>query len=415
MKEEIRMELWEKRYDVLVDELKDKGIDVESVKKKLKEQVVELPSWAVGNSGTRYGTFRDGGAAQTIWHKIDDCAEIQRVVGICPVMASHVLWDVTEDGKYEPVRQYAEERKLRIGTVHPNTFMGQEFRFGSVCNPFEDVRKGTIAHFQDCVRITREMGSKAIGIWLADGTNYAGQDNLRARKRRLFEGLKALYDAMDDDMMLLVEYKPFEPAFYTTDLQDWGMSYMMCARLGERAKVLVDLGHHLPAVNVEHIIAILLDEGKLGGFHFNNHKYADDDLIVGTVNPLELFLIFDQIVDAELDGVDTDITYMLDQSHNVENSIEGIIQSLMNVQTAYAKALLVDRKKLRDTQAEGDVLAANRTVMEAYETDVGPLLAKVRTEMGREVDPLLAYRRGGYGRKIAAERKDAGIDTLGAS
>jgi L-rhamnose isomerase/sugar isomerase len=407
------MENWEKYFKIHEDTLHDINIDINGIKEKLKSQVVELPSWAVGNSGTRYGTFRDKGAAQTIWHKIDDCAEIQRVVGICPVMASHVLWDVTEDGDYKPVREYAEERGLKIGTVHPNTFMGEQFRFGSVCNPFEDIRKNTINHFKDCVRITREMGSKAIGIWLADGTNYPGQDNLRARKRRLYEGLESLYETMDDDMTLLIEYKPFEPAFYTTDIMDWGMSLLMCSRLGDRAKVLVDIGHHLQGVNVEHIIAVLLDEKKLGGFHLNNRKYADDDLMVGTINPLELFLIFNQIVDAEFDNAGSEITYMLDQSHNIEASIEGIIQSLMNTQTAYAKALIVDRVKLREAQQNGDVMLANRIIMEAFETDVNPLLAKVRQEVGREVDPLLAYRKGKYSEKIAKLRKDSGIDTLG--
>ena len=394
-------------------EILHKKVDIDSIKEKLKSQVIELPSWAVGNSGTRYGTFRDKGAAQTIWHKIDDCAEIQRVVGICPVMASHVLWDVTEDGDYKPVREYAEQQGLRIGTVHPNTFMGQQFRFGSVCNPFEDIRKNTINHFKDCVRITREMGSKAIGIWLADGTNYPGQDNLRARKRRLYEGLESLYETMDDDMTLLIEYKPFEPFFYTTDIMDWGMSLLLCSKLGDQAKVLVDIGHHLQGVNVEHIIAVLLDEKKLGGFHLNNRKYADDDLMVGTVNPLELFLIFNQIVDAEFDNAGSEITFMLDQSHNIEASIEGIIQSLMNTQTAYAKALIVDRVKLREAQQNGDVMLANRIIMEAFETDVRPLLAKVRQELGREVDPLLAYRKGKYSEKIAKLRQDTGIDTLG--
>ncbi len=407
------MEKWENYYKILEGTLHDKNVDSEGIKEKLKNQIIELPSWAVGNSGTRYGTFRDKGAAQTIWHKIDDCAEIQRVGGICPVMASHVLWDVTEDGDYKPVREYAEERGLRIGTVHPNTFMGQQFRFGSVCNPFEDIRISTINHFKDCVRITREMGSKTIGIWLADGTNYPGQDNLRARKRRLYEGLESLYEAMDDDMILLIEYKPFEPAFYTTDIMDWGMSYLMCSKLGDRAKVLVDIGHHLQGVNVEHIIAVLLDERKLGGFHLNNRKYADDDLMVGTTNPLELFLIFNQIIDAEFDNAGSEINFMLDQSHNIESSIEGIIQSLMNTQTAYAKALIVDRVRLRNAQQNGDVMLANRMIMEAFETDVNPLLAKVRQELGREVDPLLAYRKGKYSEKIAELRQDTGIDTLG--
>jgi L-rhamnose isomerase / sugar isomerase len=402
-----------KSYDLLVEGLGEKGISIKNVKQRLKEQVIELPSWAVGNSGTRYGTFRDAGAAVTIWDKIDDCAEIQKRVGICPSMASHVLWDVTEDGKYTPVREYAENQGMSIGTVHPNTFMGQQFRFGSICNPFSEVRQSTIDHFRDCVRITREMGSKAIGIWLADGTNYPGQDNLRERKHRLEEGLQSLYQVMDSDMTLFVEYKPFEPAFYTTDIMDWGMSYQVCKKLGERAKVLVDLGHHLPQVNIEQIIAILLDEGKLGGFHLNNHKYADDDLMVGSINPFELYLIYCQLAENLKEGQGDKICYMLDQSHNIESSIEGIIQSVMNAQTAFAKALILDRDTLRGFQQEGDVMMANRIVMESYETDVQPLIRQVRFEMELEPDPLISYRRGGYAEKIAQKRQDHGQNTLG--
>ncbi len=411
------MEEWLKQYEVLADDLTSRGFDVQDILDKIKSQVIEQPSWAVGNSGTRYNVFREMGAARHIWDKIDDCAEIQRVVGVCPVMASHVSWDVTEDGRYGPVREYAEEKGLRIGAVHPNTFMGQEYRLGSICSPDEKVRRFTIDHLVDCVRITREMGSKVIGMWLADGTNYPGQDHLRKRKHRLFEGFQALYDAMDDDMTLLVEYKFFEPGFYTTDLMDWGMSRMVCNRLGDRAKVLVDLGHHAQGVNIEHIIAILIDEGQLGGFHLNNRKYADDDLMAGTVNPLELFLIFDQIVDASVDPLTektaNSVVYMLDQSHNVEPSIEGVIQSVMYTQTAYAKALLVDRPKLYAAQDAGDVILANRTIMATYDIDVQPLLKKARVEMGRDPDPLLAYRAGGYAEKIAAERAGTGGGALG--
>lgn len=389
-------------------------MNTQEIKQALKEMVVELPSWAVGNSGTRYGTFRDAGAARNIWDKIDDCAEIQRVLGICPVMASHVLWDVTEDGKYTPVREYAEKKGMRIGTFHPNTFAGQEFRYGSICSPIKEVRRQSVEHLVECVRIAREMGSKVIGMWLADGTNYPGQDSLRARKARLYEGLKALYDALDDDMSMVLEYKPFEPFFYTTDLQDWGMSKLMCDKLGPKAKVLVDLGHHLAGVNIEQIISILLDEGKLGAFHFNNRRYADDDLITGTVKPLETFLIFKEIVDARVEGVDTDITYMLDQSHNIEPSIEGIIYSVMNIQSAYAKALLVDREALKDAQKKNDVIEANRIVMAAFETDVRPLLGELRKEMGLDdTDPLANYRNSGYAEKIVRERKEGGMNTLG--
>ncbi len=411
------MEIWEKQFDVLANDLESRGVDVAHVMNLLKQQVIELPSWAVGNSGTRYGVFREDSAARHIWDKIEDCAEIQRVVGVTPVMASHVLWDVTDDGKYEPVREYAEKFGLRIGTVHPNTFMGQQFKLGSLCSPDEKVRQATIDHCIDCVRITREMGSKVIGMWLADGTNYPGQDHLRSRKHRMYEGFKALYDALDDDMTLAIEYKYFEPGFYTTDLMDWGMSFTLCSRLGPQAKVLVDLGHHPLSANIEHIISILIDEGKLGGFHLNNRKYGDDDLMAGTINPLELFLIYDQIVDATLDpataAVASNIVYMLDQSHNVEPSIEGIIQSVMNTQTAYAKALLVDRQNLYPAQAAGDVILANRTIMEAFDTDVQPLLKKMRVEIGRHPDPIVAYREGGYAQQKSIERAGAGIGALG--
>jgi len=402
------------RYDSLCEIASARGLDIENIKEKLKKQVIELPSWAVGNSGTRYGTFREQGAARHIWDKIDDCAEIQRVLGVCPVMASHVCWDKTEDGRYAPVREYAQEKGLRIGTLHPNTFLGQEYRFGSICSPQPETREIVRKHLLECVDIAREMGSKCIGMWVADGTNYPGQDSLRERKHRLYEGLKVLYDAMDDDMRMLLEYKPFEPFFYTTDVCDWGVSMLNCQKLGPRAKVLVDLGHHLHGVNVEHIVSTLLDEGMLGGFHFNNHRYADDDLITGTVQPFDLFMIYKEIIDAELDGLDTDITYMLDQSHNIEPSIEGIIYSVMNIQTSLAKALMIDRKALREAQENYDVIMANKILMEAFETDVEPLLAVVREEMGLEdVDPIANYRRGGYAEKIARERGNTGINTLG--
>jgi L-rhamnose isomerase/sugar isomerase len=407
------MAIWEKQYALLAESLQDRGVDENQVKSLLKKQVIELPSWAVGNSGTRYGTFRDEGAAATIWDKVDDCAEIQRLVGVCPVMASHVLWDLTEDGRYEPVRRYAAERGLAIGTVHPNTFMGQQFRYGSICSPQAEVRAASKAHFRDCVRIAREMGSRVIGMWLADGTNYAGQDSLRERKHRLLEGLRALYEALDPDMTLLLEYKPFEPGFYSTDVQDWGMSLLTCTKLGPQAKVLVDLGHHLQGVNIEQIISILLDEGRLGGFHLNNRKYADDDLMAGSTNPYELFLIFNELADAAQAGLDADIVYMLDQSHNIEPSLEGIIQSVLNTQRAYAQALLVDRRALRRAQEDTDVMRANRTLTAAFERDVEPLLAQVRVEMGLDPDPLGAYRRGGYAARIAAARKGKGINTLG--
>ncbi|MEG0257423.1 MAG: TIM barrel protein [Christensenella sp.] len=402
------------RFKETASRLTDKGINVKEVISALKAQVIELPSWAVGNSGTRYGTFREEGSARTIWDKIDDCAEIQRVLGICPVMASHVAWDVTETGEYTPVRTYAEERGLAIGTVHPDVFSKQEYIYGSICSPIESVREYTKQHFRDCVRVAREMGSKKIGMWVADGTNYPGQDDLRERRHRLYDGLRVLYDEMDEDMKLVIEYKPFEPFFYTTDIADWGTSMLMCRKLGKRAKVLVDLGHHLPGVNIEQIIATLLDEDLLGGFHMNNRRYADDDLITGTVNPMDLFLIYNEIVSAERAGINTDITYMLDQSHNIEPSIDGIIYSVMNAQTAYARALIIDRAALLTAQKGYDVVGANKLVMDAFNTDVQPIIEQARLEMGlSDADPLNNYRNSGYANKIKNERGFDGINTLG--
>lgn len=407
-------ETMKRRYDLFLATADQKGLDVNAIKDALKAQRIELPSWAVGNSGTRYGTFRERGSARNIWDKIEDCAEIQRVLGICPIMATHVCWDKTDDGQYAPVRAFAAEKGMAIGTLHPNTFAGQEFIYGSICSPIESVREQTKAHLRECVDIAREMGSKRIGMWVADGTNYPGQDSLRKRKARLFEGLKALYDAMDDDMTLLLEYKPFEPFFYTTDVNDWGVSALNCRKLGDRAKVLVDLGHHLHGVNTEQIVATLLDEQLIGGFHFNNHRYADDDLITGTVQPLDMFLIYKEILEAESEGVPNDITYMLDQSHNIEPSIEGIIYSIMNIQTAYAKAHTIDRAALLEAQQNYDVIQANRVIMDAFETDVAPLIACVREEMGLDdIDPIANYRKGGYAQKIADERGFGGINTLG--
>lgn len=401
------------RYQMLCDQLASKNIDAEAIKEKLKAPIVELPSWAVGNSGTRYGTFMDKGAAVTVWDRIDDCAEIQRCLGVTPVMATHILWDKTDDGNYLPVKEYAAQKGMRLGTLHPNTFSGQEFRYGSMCSPIEAVREQTKEHFADCVRVARELDCKTIGMWVADGTNYPGQDDLRARKHRLYEGLKYLYDCMDEDMTMLLEYKPFEPFYYTTDVNDWGMSNLMCNKLGERAKVLVDLGHHVAGVNIEHIIATLLDEQRLGGFHFNNRRYADDDLILGTVNPMEIFLIYKEIVDSQLAGVPNNICYMLDQSHNIENSLEGIIYSVMNIQTAYAKSLIIDRQALAGFQAENDTIMSNKVLMEAFETDVQPLIEQARLEMGlAHTNPLLNYRAGGHQKHIE-ETRGAGALTLG--
>ncbi|MDR1795956.1 MAG: TIM barrel protein [Clostridiales Family XIII bacterium] len=398
----------------LADSLASRGVSFDDAVESLTKLQIEMPSWAVGDSGTRYGTFRERGSARTIWDKIDDVAEIQRVCGICGAMAMHIAWDKTDDGQYLPVKRYANERGLALGTMHPDGFTKQEYIYGSIATPIGAVREASILHYKECVRVARELGIKAIGMWVPDGTNYAGQDDLRARKHRLTDGMRALYDALDDDMQLFLEYKPFEPYFYSTDVFDWGMSLLTCTKLGPRAKVLVDLGHHLSGVNIEQIVAVLMDEDRLGAFHFNNRKYADDDLIVGSVNPFELFLILNEIVAGQAAGLSPGVTYMLDQSHNIEPSIEGILFSVMNVHAAYAKALAVDRAALAEAQGNLDVVGAHRILKDAFETDIAPLLAAAREQMGLPgADPLSAYRDGGYAQKIADERNFGGMGTLG--
>jgi len=395
-------------YHVLFAHLADRGIDVEAVKGAIKRLAIETPSWGYGNTGTRFKVFPWPGAARNIWEKLADAALVHRLTGVCPAVAIHIPWDWVED--WGALREYASELGIRIGAVNPNLFQEDDYRLGSLCHPDARVRQRAIRHIVECVEIAKFVGSNTLSLWLADGTNYPGQDDFRARKRRLIEGLTEVYAAVPPGMRMLVEYKFFEPAFYHTDLADWGMAFTICQRLGPSAQVLVDTGHHPQGTNIEHIVAFLLDEGRLGGFHFNSRKYADDDLIVGTVNPYELFLIMNEIVAAEQEGDPTvsrcarEVAYMIDQSHNIEGKIEAMIQSVVNIQIAYAKALLVDRRRLREAQEGMDVLGAHRVLQEAYETDVRPLLAVVREEMGVPPDPVAAFRQGGYAERLARER-----------
>jgi L-rhamnose isomerase/sugar isomerase len=401
-------------FDMLADRLESNGISVEDAIGDLMSYVIEIPSWAVGNSGTRYGVFREEGSARNVWDKIDDCTEIDRVTGVGSTMAMHIAWDVTDDGEYLPVKEYANSKGMKLGTMHPDGFSRQEYIYGSICSPISSVRELSKEHYLYCVEVAKTLDIKTLGVWVPDGTNYAGQDDLRERKHRLHDGLRVLYDALADDMMMLLEYKPFEPFFYATDVADWGMSMLQCSKLGPKAKVLVDLGHHLSGVNIEQIIATLMDEDKLGAFHFNNRKYADDDLITGSVNPLELFYIMNEIVAGQRQGLSPDIVYMLDQSHNIEPGIEGIIYSIMNVQEVYAKALIVDRKRLSEAQGNFDVVGAHDVLMDAYRTDVRPLVEQARMRKGLDdVNPLRGYRNGGYAQKIKEERGFSGANTLG--
>ncbi|MFF6826490.1 L-rhamnose isomerase [Streptomyces longwoodensis] len=374
--------------------------DLAAVKAALKTQAVETPSWAYGNSGTRFKVFAQAGVPRTPREKIEDAAKVHEVTGVAPTVALHIPWDTVDD--YAALAKFAEERGVRLGAINSNTFQDDAYRLGSICHPEAAVRRKALDHLLECVDIMDATGSADLKLWFADGTNYPGQDDVRGRQDRLAEGLAAVYERLGDDQRMLLEYKLFEPAFYTTDVPDWGTAYAHCLKLGARAQVVVDTGHHAPGTNIEFIVATLLREGKLGGFDFNSRFYADDDLMVGAADPFQLFRIMYEVVRGG--GFGPDVAFMLDQCHNIEAKIPAIIRSVMNVQEATAKALLVDRTALAAAQRSGDVLEANAVLMDAYNTDVRPLLAEVREEMGLDADPIAAYRRSGWAERIVAER-----------
>ncbi|MFG3167637.1 L-rhamnose isomerase [Streptomyces sp. NPDC048200] len=371
-----------------------------AVKAALKTQAVETPSWAYGNSGTRFKVFAQPGVPRTPEEKIDDAAKVHEFTGAAPTVALHIPWDRVDD--FAALAKHAEERGLRLGAINSNTFQDDDYRLGSVCHPDAAVRRKAVGHLLECVDIMDATGSRDLKLWFADGTNYPGQDDLGERQDRLAEALAQVHDRLGDDQRMLLEYKFFEPAFYATDVPDWGTAYAHCLKLGPKAQVVVDTGHHAPGTNIEFIVATLLREGKLGAFDFNSRFYADDDLMVGAADPFQLFRIMYEVIRGG--GFTSDVAFMLDQCHNIEAKIPAIIRSVMNVQEATAKALLVDRDALAAAQRSGDVLAANAVVMDAYNTDVRPLLAEVRTELGLDPDPVAAYHRSGWAERIAAER-----------
>lgn len=388
--------------------LQEREITIDSVIAAMQQFSIETPSWGYGDSGTRFKVFHWPGAARTLWEKLADAAEVNRVTGICPGVAIHIPWDKVED--WQAVKAYAADLGLHLGAVNPNLFQEDVYRLGSLCHFDVAIRQQAINHMLECIQIAQTVGSDIISLWLADGTNYPGQDDLRRRRHRLLDSLQTIYAALPSGMRLLIEYKFFEPAFYSTDLPDWGTSLLMAQKLGPQADVLVDTGHHAQGTNIAQIVAQLLDEQRLGGFHFNDRRYADDDLIVGSQNPFDLFCIFNEIIGAQADGNANAarIAYMIDQSHNIEPKIEAMIQSVLNVQTAYVKALLVDRAALRQAQESGDVLGAYRVLQAAYETDVRPLLAEFRVRQGLNPDPIAAFRASGYAERVASERPATG-------
>lgn len=373
---------------------------------RLARLEIETPSWGYGNSGTRFHVYPWPGAARTVEERIADAGLVHRLTGCCPRVAIHIPWDQVDD--YGALARLAVSEGVKLGAVNPNLFGDDDYRLGSLCSPDDGVRAKAIRHLAGCVEIARAVDSDVISLWLADGTSYAGQDDLRGRYARLVSGLEETYALLDPEMTLLVEYKFFEPAFYSTDLPDWGTAALLCRRLGPQARVLVDTGHHPQGTNIEQIVARLLAEDLLGGFHFNNRKYADDDLIVGSVDPFELFLILAELT---RDDAPADVALMIDQSHNVEGKIDAMIQSVVNIQTAYAKALHVDRARLAEAQEAGDVLGAHRVLLDAFETDVRPLLARYREHRGVPADPVTAFREGGYAEERIADRGLASVES----
>jgi L-rhamnose isomerase/sugar isomerase len=374
----------------------------EEVKELLRTQRIELPSWAFGNSGTRFKVFGQPGVPRNPYEKVDDAATVHRFTGVAPSVALHIPWDKVDD--YGQLAKHAEAQGIRLGTINANVFQDDDYRLGSVCHPDPRVRRKALDHLLECVDVMDATGSRDLKLWFADGTNYPGQDSIAARQDRLAEALRATYRRLGPNQRLLLEYKLFEPAFYHTDVPDWGTAYAHCLQLGERAQVVVDTGHHAPGTNIEMIVAVLLRAGKLGAFDFNSRFYADDDLMVGAADPFQLFRIMHEVVQGGGYAPGAGIAFMLDQCHNIEPKVQGQIRSVMNAQEATAKALLVDAEALAAAQQAGDVLGANAVLMDAYATDVRPLLAELRADLGLDPDPVAAYKASGYFEKVAAER-----------
>ncbi|RSM44364.1 L-rhamnose isomerase [Amycolatopsis balhimycina DSM 5908] len=372
------------------------------VSKALRAQRIETPSWAYANSGTRFKVFPQPGVPRTPEEKIADAAVVHKLTGVAPSVALHIPWDKVDD--YGALTAYARDLGVEIGAINTNVFQDEDYKLGSVTNPDAGIRRKATDHLLEAIDIMDATGSRDLKLWFSDGINYPGQDDIRDRQDRLAAALREAYDRLGPDQRMLLEYKLFEPAFYATDVPDWGTSYAHCIELGERATVCIDTGHHAPGTNIEFIVAFLLRAGKLGAFDFNSRFYADDDLMVGAADPFQLFRIMYEIVRGDALDPSYGIAFMLDQCHNIEAKIPAIIRSVMNVQEATAKALLVDRDALRAVQQSGDVLAANAVLMDAYNTDVRPLLAELRTEAGLDPDPIATYHRSGYQEKIVAER-----------
>jgi L-rhamnose isomerase/sugar isomerase len=377
-------------------------VNTDAINAQLQLLNVEVPSWAYGNSGTRFKVFAQAGVPRDPFEKVADAAMVHRMTGSAGSVAIHIPWDKVDD--YAKLSRFAHDEGVRIGTVNSNTFQDDDYMLGSVTHPASAVRRKATEHLLECVDIMDATGSRDLKLWFADGTNYPGQDDFRSRQDRLYDVLHEVYGRLGDSQRMVLEYKLFEPAFYSTDVPDWGVSYAHCLKLGPKAKVVVDTGHHAPGTNIEFIVAFLLREERLGAFDFNSRFYADDDLMVGAADPFQLFRIMHEVVKADAIDPVSGVAFMLDQCHNIEPKIPAQIRSIMNVQEAVAKAALVDQDALSDAQRAGNVLEANGILMDAYDSDVRDAVAQWREANGAEADPLGAYRQSGYADRIVSAR-----------
>jgi L-rhamnose isomerase/sugar isomerase len=375
---------------------------IEQVLPELERQAIELPSWAFGNSGTRFKVFSQRGVPRDPYEKVTDAAQVHLHTGLAPSVALHIPWDLVDD--FDKLRRHAEDVGVRLGTINTNTFQDDDFMLGSLCHADERIRTKAVRHALDCIDIMGVTGSRDLKVWLPDGLNYPGQADLRERQERLADSLAQIYARLGDAQRLVLEYKLFEPAFYATDVPDWGTAYVHCVSLGERAVVCLDTGHHAPHTNIEFIVMQLLRLGRLGAFDFNSRFYADDDLMVGAADPFQLFRVLFEVVRGGGYSDESDITFMLDQCHNIEPKIPAQIRSVLNVQEMMARALLVDRDALATAERAGDVLGGHAVFMDAFYTDVRPALAEWRAARDLSPDPLDAYQRSGYAERIVDER-----------
>ncbi len=394
-------------YEHLGEILARRKLDIEGIVETARAFHVAVPSWGVGTGGTRFARFPEPGEPRNVFEKVDDCATVQDLVRCTPAVSLHIPWDLPRDAA--ELRAYAGARGLTFDAMNSNTFQdfpGQErsYKYGSLTHVDRAVRRQAIDHNLDCIEIGRALGSSALTVWIADGANFPGQLDFRTALSRYMESLREIYACLPDDWTMYLEHKLYEPAFYATVLNDWGTSYWCAQELGERARCLVDLGHHAPNTNIEMIVARLIQFGKLGGFHFNDSKYGDDDLDSGSIHPFQLFLVFHELVAAELEDEGFAPAFMLDQSHNVTDPLESLMQSALEVQRSYVQALLVDRDALRGYQEANDPLMALETLKRAFRTDVSPILAMARARDGGAIDPVATYRASGYRSRKAEER-----------